>query len=331
MNDFMKTILSAIKTWTERKIKSSTADWNQNDSTADNYVKNRTHWEEEAVATIVPEQTINGFALMEEPLYCVVDAFSMEPVIGKTYTVTWDGTSYDVVAREVEGLICFGNENYALMQSGGDIPFGVLYVPDTGDIGVVTESTEDSHTISITATQAIVHKLDEKFIPDNVPKQMIVTFIITDEGEFVVDKTYEEIRTSYIEGKVVTGVILGETSLPYTLQLSAVNDEEVIFSHFEMVRQPLLPVIDNAYLSDIHVHVDNSVTSKEREVRFLPMTEDPSFRTFLRCDGSWCELPKSYYTLRDHTTGEDYVVYMNNGSLVSELKSGASSDLNEEW
>ena len=45
----MKTILSAIQTWTKGKIKESTADWNQNDSNADNYVKNRTHWEEDGV------------------------------------------------------------------------------------------------------------------------------------------------------------------------------------------------------------------------------------------------------------------------------------------
>lgn len=50
MQNFVKTILSAVKTWTQGKIKesitASTADWNQNDKSADNYVKNRTHWEE---------------------------------------------------------------------------------------------------------------------------------------------------------------------------------------------------------------------------------------------------------------------------------------------
>ena len=47
MQNFIKTIINAVQTWTKKKIKGSTADWNQNDSSADNYVKNRTHWEEE--------------------------------------------------------------------------------------------------------------------------------------------------------------------------------------------------------------------------------------------------------------------------------------------
>lgn len=44
MKNFMSTILSAFKDWTKKEIKDSTADWNQNDSSANNYVKNRTHW-----------------------------------------------------------------------------------------------------------------------------------------------------------------------------------------------------------------------------------------------------------------------------------------------
>lgn len=44
MQNYIKTIINAIKTWTDSKIENSKADWNQNDPNADNYVKNRTHW-----------------------------------------------------------------------------------------------------------------------------------------------------------------------------------------------------------------------------------------------------------------------------------------------
>lgn len=44
MQNFMKTILSAVQCWTKGKIKDSVADWNENDSSKDSYVKNRTHW-----------------------------------------------------------------------------------------------------------------------------------------------------------------------------------------------------------------------------------------------------------------------------------------------
>lgn len=47
MQNYIKTILSAFKTWTQKKIKESTADWNENDSSKSSHVKNRTHWEEQ--------------------------------------------------------------------------------------------------------------------------------------------------------------------------------------------------------------------------------------------------------------------------------------------
>ena len=47
MQNFVKTIINGVQKWTKKEIKKSTANWNQNDESADNYVKNRTHWEEE--------------------------------------------------------------------------------------------------------------------------------------------------------------------------------------------------------------------------------------------------------------------------------------------
>ena len=44
MQNFIKTILNMVQNWTKKEIRKSTADWNQNDPGANNYVKNRTHW-----------------------------------------------------------------------------------------------------------------------------------------------------------------------------------------------------------------------------------------------------------------------------------------------
>ena len=41
MQDFMKTITSAIRHWTTAKIKNSTADWNEKDVNKDSYIKNK--------------------------------------------------------------------------------------------------------------------------------------------------------------------------------------------------------------------------------------------------------------------------------------------------
>lgn len=41
MNNFMKTIINGLKTWTLSRIKNSRGNWNQNDKNADDYIKNR--------------------------------------------------------------------------------------------------------------------------------------------------------------------------------------------------------------------------------------------------------------------------------------------------
>lgn len=59
MQNFIKTIISAVKTWTKGEIKNSTADWNQNDSSADNYVKNRPFYEKDGVIHKLDSKYLN--------------------------------------------------------------------------------------------------------------------------------------------------------------------------------------------------------------------------------------------------------------------------------
>ena len=137
-------------------------DWNQNDETAADYVKNRTHWKE--FSAIVEEQTIEGFSVMEDPIYAVQNPFVFTPAVGDKYIVHWDGDEYNVDAKELDGMICIGNENYINMISGGDIPFAIIFVGD--NVSVATESTVASHTICIGVE--VVHKLDERFVQKDV-------------------------------------------------------------------------------------------------------------------------------------------------------------------
>ena len=49
MQNFIKTIINLVQSWTKGEIKKSKADWNQNDASADNYVKNRPFYEENGI------------------------------------------------------------------------------------------------------------------------------------------------------------------------------------------------------------------------------------------------------------------------------------------
>ena len=194
MQNFMKTIISAIRAWikgemnrVENKITASAADWNQNDPNADNYVKNRTHWEEEKV--IVAECVVSGFSLMQESIYAVVNPFRMNPVVGDTYTVVWDGVNYDVKMRDLDGLGYIGNVNYVNMASGGNIPFAIVFAED---VYLITESPAASHTISISGT--VAHKLDSKYL--DFPDYLATT----DDVQEAVDMANEAQNTA--DGKM---------------------------------------------------------------------------------------------------------------------------------
>lgn len=63
MQNYMKTILNGFKTWVSDVVKTSTADWNQSDKEAANYVKNRTHYDDIIKTDISgTTYTISGFS-----------------------------------------------------------------------------------------------------------------------------------------------------------------------------------------------------------------------------------------------------------------------------
>ena len=136
-----------------------------NDPNDPRYVKGRTHWvEDENTVTFIEEQTVSGFAVMKDPIYMVQNPFEFVPVKGQTYTVVWDGTTYECVCGIADGFLYIGNVNYVTMQGGGDIPFVIICNPDNSLLFLATESTEESHTIGIHAKVAEVHKMTGKYV-----------------------------------------------------------------------------------------------------------------------------------------------------------------------
>lgn len=167
MQNYIKTIINAIKTWISGKIKDSAADWNQNDPNADNYVKNRTHWEEYANVSYIAECAVVPNQPTSEGWYYLYTASTpvKMPQIGEKYVVVFDGIEYEEVARDVEGGICFGKElPYAF--DGPDKPYGI-FIHIASRVITVSAPTNDKHTFKVYRYEEVVHKLDEKYLPDN--------------------------------------------------------------------------------------------------------------------------------------------------------------------
>ena len=117
-------------------------DWNQNDSTAADYVKNRTHYEEYGYSDFI--------CSMGTP----IEGFSM-PNVGESVTVKVDGVEMDYPVISGDGFTYFGTGDLdTVLDSGGWL---VLSNP----IETVVFANPDT-TISIKVNK--IHKLDDKFI-----------------------------------------------------------------------------------------------------------------------------------------------------------------------
>lgn len=157
------------------------ADWNQNDPSAPDYVKNRTHWEE---GVILPETEFKKESGMTTQ-FEIETPLSAVPIEGKTYVITVDGVAYEspAIRVEMDGIEIFAIGNASLIGLEGgvaDVPYCVMLAPagvpmDEGTTHTVYGAINfpdgdfrDHATLSIVEKDAAVHKLDPKFLPDIV-------------------------------------------------------------------------------------------------------------------------------------------------------------------
>ncbi len=144
-------------------------DWNQNDDTAADYVKNRPFYTGDPKENVLFNGSfvftiITMGAIGERGVYNGVTDFS--PEIGQTYQVSWDGAVYSCVGTEYNTLIALGN--LSIMNFGSDTGEPFLMTCGTGSINIYTSKpAATSHTISISMTNpAEIVKIDKKYLPD---------------------------------------------------------------------------------------------------------------------------------------------------------------------
>lgn len=236
-------------------------DWNQNDSTKPDYVKNRPFWTDDPVETVlIEEQTIGGFANMQDSLYGVQLTSLISLTVGQVYTVSWDGTDYDCECVDFLGdgsLLVIGNTNYLEGVNGGAIPFALVVEASQGTAALATESTADTHTISITTVTRVSHKIDEKYLPDTV--------FVSDYAKYAVAVVdFPTIMRDF--GLDRYGYVMG-TEINETIPMNSETWAHLI-DLFDKIREDMLCVqngiplrILNATNRDIHITAHTITTS----------------------------------------------------------------------
>ena len=140
-------------------------DWNQNDSTAPDYVKNRPFYTTPAVKNLV-NGTFN-FAYNSSIGFYASSDITIELSEGKTYKVTLDGVEYETVCQVLQtGMLYIGASEFI---SGGtppsDMPFVCVYNIGNGYVKFAT-ITGGSHFIIIKEVFTQIVKIPEQYIPE---------------------------------------------------------------------------------------------------------------------------------------------------------------------
>ena len=185
MQNFIKTILSAFQLWIRKQIKNSKADWNQNDPNADDYVKNRTHWEEETQKYLLDEKEYDfpehftmtnsdagkTYELCRTNWKSIKINSSVEK--DKEYYILFDGKEYKLKCEETEGSLYLGWDYYGAPNDEHD--FGICYdMYGSTLMCIFTKSSNvNKHTVAIYTNEMAVHKLDSKYL--DLPKNVATT------------------------------------------------------------------------------------------------------------------------------------------------------------
>lgn len=143
-------------------------DWNQNDETKPDYVKNRTHWVETKRETIVEETTITG----ANGQFTVISALKTD---GK-YIVNYNGTEYECMPKtDPSGDLALGNLSIAksTLENTGE-PFLLTGMSSAGAITyALFADRTGTHVFAAFEVVETIHTIDPKYLPEDHINKMI--------------------------------------------------------------------------------------------------------------------------------------------------------------
>ena len=141
------------------------SDWNQNDATKPDYVKNRPFYTGAPVETVIIEESTAGpFLDAGDNLYAADCPLKFSAKIGETYKVYWDGTVYECTCVSVNDLPTIGNPS--IQGDGSDTGEPFCIVVFSNSILIYTADTSAYHTFSISKLiPGEVIKIDKKYLP----------------------------------------------------------------------------------------------------------------------------------------------------------------------
>ena len=152
-------------------------DWNQNDETARDYIKNRPFYTGDTVENVLVD---NVSVIIENGNPYIFDT-AIPFKEGNTYKVEWNGNVYECVAYKVtdDELVWIGNATIIGEHGGNGEPF---FVGSTDTSAALFSQEDGTYTVSIAERKSNIHEIDKKYLG------------------------YEVITTTLFDGTVIIGV-----------------------------------------------------------------------------------------------------------------------------
>ena len=153
--------------WGKIKAKLVQPDWNQNDETAPDYVKNRPFYRMPGIVSFLDEATYHF--TNDSDFYTYDFPSERDLVVGQTYTINWDGVEYECVCKQFNTFKYIGNLSIAESSSENTgEPFLI------NKFGVYTQNSSASHVISVTTQGYIYEKLPAEYIEDDAVSRVLL-------------------------------------------------------------------------------------------------------------------------------------------------------------
>ena len=151
--------------WQKQEPATSTPDWNQNDSAARDYIKNRPFYTGEMVqAEVIPEQTYTMSSYGSFTMYADQSGtypYSLED--GKNYIVVYNGTTYELTSSNSDGIPYVGDTG-PLRGEEATVPFVIM--AGNGMLQMMDYNGNREVTFKIICYREDVIQIDQKYIPE---------------------------------------------------------------------------------------------------------------------------------------------------------------------
>ena len=140
-------------------------DWNQNDATQPDYVKNRPFYTGDPVETVLVEESTASFAVDDVMgFYMSAIPSTFVPIDGNIYKVSWDGIIYETAYVDFNNKPAIGNASIVFGGPDTGEPFFMISSSSSGSLMIYTGDTSSSHTLYISRISTPVIKIDQKYL-----------------------------------------------------------------------------------------------------------------------------------------------------------------------